>query len=156
MKLLSLLWCLAVLAPVIVESRPQYRQRIQPSAPASRSSGSFRGRGRGGGRRRRPRPVVKYEEYDDGTDYGEVEVSSAQPPAPVEVSEEAGEEAGCGEECRNLVHQSDHRKEDSTCPYEGMVIDIWGYCRYIYHQERRDWAWWESLRNYIYSNGNSW
>ena len=28
--------------------------------------------------------------------------------------------------------------------------------RYIHHQERRDWAWWESLRNYIYSNGNSW
>lgn len=154
MKLLSLLWCLAVLATVVIESRPQYRQRIQPSAPASRSPGRFRGRGRGGGRRRRPPPVV--EEYDDGTDYGEEEivVTTRQPPPPVEVSEE--EEDGCGAECRNLLHQSDHRKEDSLCPYEGMVIDIWGYCRYIHHQERRDWAWWESLRNYVYSNGNSW
>ena len=28
--------------------------------------------------------------------------------------------------------------------------------RYVFSQERRDWAWWESLRNYIYMNGNSW
>ena len=32
-------------------------------------------------------------------------------------------------ECRNLLHESDHRKEDSKCPHEGMVIDIYGYCR---------------------------
>ena len=100
---------------------------------------------------------MRYEDYDDGTDYEEViEVTSRQPPPPAEVSEEEEEEDECGKECRNLLHQSDHRKEDSVCPYEGMVIDIWGYCRYIHHQERRDWAWWESLRNYIYSNGNSW
>ena len=40
-------------------------------------------------------------------------------------------------------------------PETGLVITE-SSLRYIHHQERRDWAWWESLRNYIYSNGNSW
>ena len=40
-------------------------------------------------------------------------------------------------------------------PETGLVITK-SSLRYIHHQERRDWAWWESLRNYIYSNGNSW
>ena len=76
---------------------------------------------------------MRYEEYDDGTDYEEREEdrreTTARPAPPVETSEEEDEEGGCGAECRNLLHQSDHRKEDATCPYEGMVIDIWGYCR---------------------------
>lgn len=38
---------------------------------------------------------------------------------------------GCGPECRNLLHESDHRKEDARCPHEGMVIDIYGYCRHL-------------------------
>ena len=55
-----------------------------------------------------------------------------------------------------------------------MVIDIYGYCRqdnylnknspviipklhrYVHSHERRDWAWWESVRQYMYSMGNSW
>ena len=51
------------------------------------------------------------------------------------VTEGRGEEPaeedpdGCGPECRNLLHESDHRKEDAKCPYDGMVIDIYGYCR---------------------------
>ena len=85
---------------------------------------------------------------------------------------EAEDPDGCGPECRNLLHESDHRKEDSKCPHEGMVIDIYGYCRqenvytgtpcydtllrYVHSHERRDWAWWESVRNYMYSMGNSW
>ena len=40
--------------------------------------------------------------------------------------EKAGEEGACGPECRNLVHESE---EDAVCPYERMVIDIWGYSR---------------------------
>ena len=28
--------------------------------------------------------------------------------------------------------------------------------RYVHSHERRDWAWWESVRNYMYSMGNSW
>ena len=77
---------------------------------------------------------MRYEEYDDGTDYEEREEdrreTTARPAPPVETSEvEEEDEGGCGAECRNLLHQSDHRKEDATCPYEGMVIDIWGYCR---------------------------
>lgn len=80
------------------------------------------------------------EEYDDGTDYEEervedrryggskrVETTARPTQPPVESSEE--DEGDCGEECRNLLHESDHRKEDARCPYEGMVIDIWGYCR---------------------------
>ena len=36
----------------------------------------------------------------------------------------------CGPECRNLLHELEHPKEDDKCPNPGMVIDIWGYCRY--------------------------
>jgi len=80
----------------------------------------------------------------------------------VNYSAEAGEEMdksseeGCGSECRNLLHESDHPQEDSRCPYEGQVIDIWGYCRYQFEVERRDWRWWESIRQYMHSMGNSW
>ena len=131
MNLSSVLWFLAVLAPLIVQSRPQYRQRLQPTAQGgARNGGRFRGRGVA--RRRRPPPVVRFDEYDDGTEYeeSEEETTVRPPPPAVESSEEEeGGEEGCGTECRNLLHESDHRKEDARCPYEGMVIDIWGYCR---------------------------
>ena len=55
-----------------------------------------------------------------------------RPPVTEERREEPAEAEdpdGCGPECRNLLHESDHRKEDSKCPHEGMVIDIYGYCR---------------------------
>lgn len=65
------------------------------------------------------------------------------------------EEEGCGPECRNLLHEVDHPKEDERCPDPSMVIDIWGYCRHIFHEERRDWSWWENLRQYVHANGNS-
>merc|ERR1711892_816266 len=70
--------------------------------------------------------------------------------------EETGEEGDCGTECRNLMHESEHPKEADRCPYEGMVIDIWGYCRYGFEEERRDWRWWETIRQYMHANGNSW
>merc|ERR1719431_1628277 len=73
-----------------------------------------------------------------------------------EDSEVRGEEGACGPECRNLMHESEHPKEDDRCPYEGMVIDIWGYCRYQFEEERRDWRWWETIRQYMHSMGNSW
>ena len=41
-----------------------------------------------------------------------------------EDNEVNGEEGSCGPECRNLMHESEHPKEDDRCPYEGMVIDI--------------------------------
>ena len=28
--------------------------------------------------------------------------------------------------------------------------------REIFHEERRDWEWWESVRQYVYMNGDSW
>merc|ERR1719370_1751793 len=65
------------------------------------------------------------------------------------------EEEGCGPECRNLLHEVDHPKEDERCPDPNMVIDIWGYCRHIFHEERRDWSWWENLRQYEHANRNS-
>eukprot|EP00092_Neocalanus_flemingeri_P010034 GFUD01010814.1.p1 GENE.GFUD01010814.1~~GFUD01010814.1.p1 ORF type:complete len:416 (-),score=136.29 GFUD01010814.1:202-1449(-) len=75
-----------------------------------------------------------------------------------------GEETGggetddgqCGPECRNLLHELEHPKEHERCPNAGMVIDIWGYCRYIFHEERRDWRWWENLRTFVQGQGNSW
>lgn len=39
------------------------------------------------------------------------------------------DDGGCGPECRNLLHEVDHPKEEERCPYEGMVLDIYGYCR---------------------------
>ena len=30
---------------------------------------------------------------------------------------------------RNRAHQLDHPKEEERCPYEGMVVDVYGYCR---------------------------
>ena len=27
--------------------------------------------------------------------------------------------------------------------------------RHIFHEERRDWSWWENLRQYVHANGNS-
>ena len=51
-----------------------------------------------------------------------------------ESNEEKGDEEGCGPECRNLMHESEHPEEDDRCPYEGMVIDIWGYCRYMIYE----------------------
>merc|ERR1712192_77313 len=73
----------------------------------------------------------------------------------VEEAEEEEEEEGCGPECRNLLHEVGHPKEDERCPDPSMVIDIWGYCRHIFQEERRDWSWWENLRQYVHANGNS-
>merc|ERR1719430_302138 len=72
-----------------------------------------------------------------------------------ETEQEGGDEDDCGPMCRNLVHEVGHPKEHDRCPEEGMVIDIWGYCRHIFHEERRDWAWWENLRQYEHANRNS-
>jgi len=69
--------------------------------------------------------------------------------------EDEEEEEGCGPECRNLLHEVEHPKEDERCPDPTMVIDIWGYCRHIFQEERRDWSWWENLRQYVHANGNS-
>ena len=41
-------------------------------------------------------------------------------------SDDAGTE--CGPECRNRLHELDHRKEEERCG-AGQVLDIWGYCR---------------------------
>ena len=46
-------------------------------------------------------------------------------------SQEETDDGECGPECRNLLHELEHPKEHERCPNAGMVIDIWGYCRYI-------------------------
>lgn len=82
------------------------------------------------------------EEYDDGTEYEDsaedrrrarprvtASTTTTTTEQPENERGEAEDEAGCGPECRNLLHESEHRKEDAKCPYEGMVIDIYGYCR---------------------------
>ena len=43
-----------------------------------------------------------------------------------------------------------------TLPSSVVTLLITIPARYVFSQERRDWAWWESLRNYVYMNGNSW
>ena len=83
------------------------------------------------------------EEHDDGTEYEDsaedrrrarprvtpATTTTTTTEQPENERGEAEDEAGCGPECRNLLHESEHRKEDAKCPYEGMVIDIYGYCR---------------------------
>ena len=32
-----------------------------------------------------------------------------------------------------------------------QVVDIFGYCRYQWEVERRDWRWWEAVRQYLHS-----
>jgi len=73
-----------------------------------------------------------------------------------ETSQEETDDGECGPECRNLLHELEHPKEHERCPNAGMVIDIWGYCRYIFHEERRDWAWWQNMRTFVMGQGNSW
>ena len=41
------------------------------------------------------------------------------------------EEEECGPECRNLLHELGHPREEARCPGAGQVIDIWGYCRSV-------------------------
>jgi len=74
---------------------------------------------------------------------------------PKEEEEEEEEEGACGPECRNRAHELDLPKEAERCPYEGMVIDVYGYCRYPSHSTGRDWLWWATMRQYIASGGNS-
>lgn len=47
-----------------------------------------------------------------------------------------------------------YRKEDYFCP-EGYVLDIYGYCRAIFYEEKRDWRWWANIRNFILGGHNS-
>ena len=71
-------------------------------------------------------------EYDN-REYSRTTERVVEAPRHPEVSEpektEEEDKDGCGSECRNLLHELDHRKEDNICPYEGMVLDIYGYCR---------------------------
>ena len=43
------------------------------------------------------------------------------------------QENGCGGDCRNGAHQVGFPEEQDTseCP-KGMVIDVWGYCRWVH------------------------
>jgi len=72
-----------------------------------------------------------------------------------DLEETAPGQGDCGPDCQNLLHELGHPKEATRCP-QGQVIDIWGYCRDIFHEERRDWDWWRNLRIFVHSGGNSW
>ena len=45
--------------------------------------------------------------------------------------EEEEDDEECGPECRNLLHELGHPREEARCPGAGQVIDIWGYCRSV-------------------------
>jgi len=76
--------------------------------------------------------------------------------ANIDGDEDVKDAGECGPECQNLLHELDHPKEDERCSGPGQVIDIWGYCRDIFQEERRDWSWWRNLRIFVHSGGNSW
>ena len=69
---------------------------------------------------------------DDSTQRDEIEETYVAPSLDDESARETTEEGECGPECRNLLHELEHPKEHERCPNAGMVIDIWGYCRYEY------------------------
>ena len=43
----------------------------------------------------------------------------------------SNEESDCGKECRNRVHEEGfpEEQESTQCP-KGMMLDVWGYCRF--------------------------
>merc|ERR1740122_573583 len=63
------------------------------------------------------------------------------------------EEPNVDEYGNKLVYLG-YRKEDYFCP-EGYVLDIYGYCRAIFYEEKRDWRWWANIRNFILGGHNS-
>jgi len=65
----------------------------------------------------------------------------------------AYEEPNLDEYGNKLVYLG-YRKEDYFCP-EGYVLDIYGYCRAIFYEEKRDWRWWANIRNFILGGHNS-
>merc|ERR1719318_1608971 len=93
---------------------------------------------------------------DDNVQREDIEDTYDAPSTDGEDAQEETDEGECGPDCRNLLHELEHPKEHERCPNAGMVIDIWGYCRYIFHEERRDWAWWQNLRTFVMGGGNSW
>merc|ERR1712025_11211 len=99
-------------------------------------------------------PAYKEEAIYESLKEEENVVSNLGKSENSEIKELDNDKDACGPECRNLLHEVDHPKEQDRCP-QGMVLDIYGYCRYEFQEERRDWSWWESLRQYVYSY-NSW
>ena len=65
------------------------------------------------GKKKKPSGVVEERTGDDGDE------------------EEEEEDDECGPECRNLLHEVGHPREEARCPGAGQVIDIWGYCRSV-------------------------
>jgi len=64
------------------------------------------------------------------------------------------ERRGCVKDCRNRAHEEGFPEEEETarCP-KGMILDVWGYCRWGHHNEVRDWQWWAAIRNYQMAHG---
>ena len=142
-----------------VERRGGGGRRAQGRGDGRGSAESTGGRG-GSGERRGSEEYGGYRQEERGREENQETGQGRTVEETLKSSEESnaekGEEEGCGPECRNLMHESEHPEEDDRCPYEGMVIDIWGYCRYQFEEERRDWRWWETIRQYMHSTGNSW
>ena len=67
-----------------------------------------------GKKKKKPSGVVEERTGDDGDD-----------------DDDDDEEEECGPECRNLLHEVGHPREEARCPGAGQVIDIWGYCRSV-------------------------
>ena len=110
----------------------EYVQRRGGGSRRAQGRGDRRGSGESGGGRRGS------GERRGNTEYGGGRRESGERRPEVEEGEEIDEsgeeevaEGDCGPECRNLLHESEHPQEDARCPYEGMVIDVWGYCRYF-------------------------
>ena len=116
--------------PETVEDGEEYEQsgygytRDSNEYINQRGGGGRRDQGRGDGR-----GSYESENYRQGYGQGRERTVEEILESSEESNQEKGEEGACGPECRNLMHESEHPKEDDRCPYEGMVIDIWGYCR---------------------------
>ena len=105
----------------------EYVQRRGGGSRRAQGRGDRRGSGESGGGRR-----GSGERRTEQGGEGEAFDRSVEEILKIDKSgEEKEEEGDCGPECRNLMHESEHPQEDARCPYEGMVIDVWGYCRYF-------------------------
>jgi len=93
---------------------------------------------------------------DDNFNLGKIQQKHLKVPGNESDKDSNDDDDECGPDCRNLLHELGHPREQSRCSGSGQVIDIWGYCRDIFHEERRDWDWWSNLRVFVQSQGNSW
>ena len=66
---------------------------------------------------------------DDNFNLGKIQQKHLKVPGNESDKDSNDDDDECGPDCRNLLHELGHPREQSRCSGSGQVIDIWGYCR---------------------------